>query len=91
MPHILLLGAGVSRNWDGWLASEIGSDLAGRLADDRYLSDLLTRAGGFEDALSIVQAEFKRAPTEEARARLRKFQHALQATFGAQFQGNDCK
>ncbi len=82
MPHILLLGAGFSRNWDGWLASEITGDLAGRLADDPHLSSVL-RTGGFEDALSVVQTEYKARPGDETKARLRKFQDALQATFGA--------
>jgi len=83
MPHILLLGAGFSRNWHGWLASEIGSDLAGRLASDAHSSGVLQQSKGFEDALSTVQVAFKANPNDQTRAQLRRFQDALQATFAA--------
>ena len=82
MSHFLLLGAGFSRNWDGWLASEIGSDLAGRLADDALFSSLLA-AKSFEDALSTVQLQYKTTPNDQTKARLDKFQAAIQATFAA--------
>lgn len=52
MNHVLLLGAGFSRNWNGWLASEIMDDLLGRLGDDAELGNLLRRIGNFEEALS---------------------------------------
>lgn len=83
MKHVLLIGAGFSRNWNGWLANEIAGDLAGRLAGDAYLSDVLRRAGGFEDALSRIQSDYKSSPSGEAKARLDKFQDAIAATFGA--------
>jgi hypothetical protein len=83
MPHILLLGAGFSRNWHGWLASEIGSDLAGRLAGDAHLSGVLRQSKGFEDALSTVQAAYKANPNDQTRAQLMRFQDALQATFAS--------
>jgi len=83
LPHILLLGAGFSRNWNGWLANEIGGDVAGRVAADRYLSEVLSRADGFEDALSQIQSEYKSSPNAENKARLDKFQGAILATFGS--------
>lgn len=39
--HILLTGAGFTRNWGGWLAKELEGDLLARLAQDRELRDLL--------------------------------------------------
>jgi hypothetical protein len=32
VAHLLLLGTGFSRNWNGWLAGEIMGDLLGRLS-----------------------------------------------------------
>src|SRR4051794_7608157 len=40
MHHILLLGAGFSRNYGGWLADELTADLMGRVSDDRELLKL---------------------------------------------------
>jgi len=83
MNHILLIGAGFSRNWHGWLASEIAGDLAGRVVADPYLSGVLQRAGSFEDALSQIQMEYQSSPNADAKARLDKFQAALMATFAS--------
>jgi len=65
MSHILLLGAGFSRNWGGWLASEAFEYLLGHpeISCSRQLLDLLWRnlpTGGFENALAEVQADYKR-------------------------------
>jgi hypothetical protein len=67
MTHILLLGAGFSRNWGGLLAYEIFDAL---IADEdvggnAYLKKLLwdnKNSGGFESALAQVQVDFKRDP-----------------------------
>src|ERR1700730_6723043 len=79
MPHILLLGAGFSRNWGGWLASEIGDALLQRVADDRYLSDILNRCPAFEDALSLLQGEASSGP--QGKERLGKFENAIVQIF----------
>jgi len=60
VPHYLLLGAGFSRNWGGWVASEAFEYLLGspEILADPQLRDLLWRhqlGGGFEDALAEVQ------------------------------------
>jgi hypothetical protein len=60
MSHILLLGAGFSRNWGGWLASEAFEYLLGcpDISRNDYLRRLLWRhqpTGGFEDALTVLQ------------------------------------
>src|SRR5947209_7651914 len=60
MPHILLLGAGFSRNWGGWLADEAFEYLLGCPQLDDGLRTRLWRykgRGGFEAALSELQTE----------------------------------
>ena len=55
MPHILLLGAGFSRNWGGWLADEAFEYLIGCPQVDDDIRTLLwthKRSGGFEGARS---------------------------------------
>lgn len=69
MSHYLLLGAGFSRNWGGWLASEAFEYLLGcpEVVRNPQLQALLWRNqpnGGFENALAEVQANFIRAPQE---------------------------
>lgn len=59
--NLLLLGAGFSRNWGGWLASEVFEWLLGHpaIGVDAQARALLWRAqktgGGFEEALSEIQ------------------------------------
>jgi len=53
MGHVLLLGAGFSRNWGGWLATEVFEYLLGcpEIANDPNLRALLWRrqpVDGFE-------------------------------------------
>src|SRR2546427_6832509 len=63
MPHILLLGAGFSRNWGGWLADEAFEYLLGHPRIDDGLRTLLWRYkgnGGFEAAVDEQQSETAR-------------------------------
>src|SRR5262245_51631512 len=63
---ILLIGAGFSRNWGGWLASEAFEYLLGCPEVDAGLRDLLwrhKRRGGFEGALTELQQEHRSAST----------------------------
>ena len=67
MKHILLLGAGFSRNWGGWLADEAFEYLLGapEIAANRSLAPLLWkhhRRGGFEDALAELQQAYMLNP-----------------------------
>lgn len=67
MQNILLLGAGFSRNWGGWLASEAFEYLLGcpEVSCNQHLQKLLWQyqpTGGFENALALVQADFIRDP-----------------------------
>jgi FtsZ-binding cell division protein ZapB len=67
MPHLLLLGAGFSRNWGGWLAAEAFEYLLGcpEVIRDPSLAQLLWRyqpQGGFESALAELQSAYSRDP-----------------------------
>lgn len=67
MTNILLLGAGFSRNWGGFLASEASDYLLGcsEILSSKRLQALLWRnqaAGGFENALAEIQADFNDNP-----------------------------
>ena len=67
MNYILLTGAGFSRNWGGWLASEAFEYLLGcqEILGNLYLQNILWRnlpTGGFENALAEIQASFIRNP-----------------------------
>ena len=59
MSHLLLLGAGFSRNWGGWLAEEFFESLLGapEVASHPILQPLLWkyRPGGFESLLDDLQ------------------------------------
>lgn len=85
MPHYLLLGAGFSRNWGGWLASEAFEYLLGcpEVASNPQLQELLWRNqpnGGFENALAEVQANFIRSPQKQT-ANLQAMQNAVARMF----------
>lgn len=67
MADLLLLGAGFSRNWGGWLATEAFEYLLGcpEVARDPSLGQLLWRhqpQGGFESALAELQLAYSRDP-----------------------------
>jgi hypothetical protein len=91
MTRILLTGAGFSRNWGGWLASEafeyvlgraeVGEELRRRLWEDHLLGR------GFEDTLGELQRLHKRAGDEDAGAMVAQFLAALVAMFHEMNQG----
>jgi hypothetical protein len=65
VARILLIGAGFSRNWGGWLSDEVTDYLltCEEVRNDRNVRDALSRfrgSGGFESALSALQADFLR-------------------------------
>ena len=67
MKHILLIGAGFSRNWGGWLADEAFEYLLGapEIAANKSLAPLLWKHhghGGFEDALAQLQRAYMLNP-----------------------------
>lgn len=85
MTHILLLGAGFSRNWGGLLATEVFDQLIGvpEINKDEYLKKLLwdnKNNGGFENALAEVQNAFIKEPSNYA-TRLQHIQGAISDVF----------
>jgi hypothetical protein len=56
MTHILLTGAGFTRNWGGWLAKELEGDLLARLGDDPQLRKLVQSSPNYEDALEKARS-----------------------------------
>lgn len=83
MNPIILLAAGFSRNWGGFLATEAFEYLLGcpEIARNERLRRLLWKhqhAGGFEDALAEVQRDRKRATYS---ADLQDFQTAVTRMF----------
>jgi hypothetical protein len=83
MARLLLLGAGFSRNWNGWLADEVRGKLLARLASDAELHRIVSSCANFEDALTAVQQEFKRSGSPQSKAALDRMQAAVIATFRA--------
>jgi hypothetical protein len=72
MKHILLLGAGFSRNWGAPLAHEVFDVLLANEAvvGNAYLKRLLWEnkaGGGFESALAQVQTDYNRDPSRYVR------------------------
>lgn len=85
MSFYLLLGAGFSRNWGGWLAAESFEYLLGRpeIASNEPLRMALWKAqakGGFEDALADLQVT-ARTGDSAAVANLADLQIAVLAMF----------
>ena len=84
MTFVLLLGAGFSRNWGGWLASEAFEYLLSCPQVDGDIRDLLwthRRKGGFEDALAHLQDEFERRRDARTEQRLARLQDAISQMF----------
>lgn len=83
--HFLLLGAGFSRNWGGWLASEVLEYLLGHpeIVPDAELTHILWKhkRGGFEAALEAVQIKHSQEGSKTSRARLDRFQGAIKTMF----------
>jgi hypothetical protein len=75
MRIYLLLGAGFSRTWGGWLASEVFEYLIGHSAirehpdvlKQLWLSQTTPGGGGFEGALSVFQSQYHGANDAERR------------------------
>jgi SIR2-like domain len=77
MTHILLTGAGFSRNWGGMLAPEVFQYLLGCNELDEELRRLLLRDRSFEDVLAALQ----RATDAESKRRYDQLTSALVGMF----------
>src|ERR1700679_418934 len=82
MTHILLTGAGFTRNWGGWLAKEIEGDLLGRIQGDPDLRQRLQGGSGFESVLETLQSEAEGTDVT-AKRRYADLQGAVAASFRA--------
>jgi SIR2-like domain len=84
MNYLLLLGAGFSRNWGGWLANEAFEYLLGCPQIDPSIRQLLwkhRRSGDFEAALGELQEEYFRKKDSRSEENLRKLQDPIVAMF----------
>ena len=84
MNYVLLIGAGFSRNWGGWLAAEAFEYLLGCPQVDVGLRNLLWMhrlRGGFEDALAELQGEYLRRRDAISHQHLKKLQDAISDMF----------
>ncbi|OIQ93598.1 hypothetical protein GALL_244460 [mine drainage metagenome] len=83
MTSLLLIGAGFSRNWGGWLASQVDEHLptTPEVHQNAELLSLLNRAQGFESALAQVQREYALRSTEANLANLQALQKAIRKMF----------
>ena len=85
MTLILLTGAGFSRNWGGWLASEAFEDVLRRSEVGEDLRKLLwtdlANGRGFEDTLGDLQRRHRQERDEAAGVMVREFMAALVVMF----------
>ncbi len=84
MPnHVLLLGAGFSRNWGAPLAAEVANSLLEEVGNDGPSQNLLRQhSKNFENALSEVQRQYLHSSSStEAKQRLDRLQGAIAAMF----------
>ncbi len=85
MKYILLTGAGFSRNWGGWLASEAFEYLLGCPLIDGAIRRLLwehkNSGDGFEGALAKLQQKFAHQQNERTKEPLEKLQSAILQMF----------
>ncbi len=77
--RVALLGAGFTRNWGGWLASELTGELCGRVDGDEDVIRRLKKARNFERVLGEIRQEANRGVTEQHR--FERLQRAVLATF----------
>jgi hypothetical protein len=85
MKHLLLTGAGFSRSWGGWLASEAFEYLLGSIYIDDPLRAKLwqtkERGGGFEDTLFELQTAHAQQTHGLPEQQLRAMTNAVMAMF----------
>jgi len=84
MNFVLLLGAGFSRNWGGWLASEAFEYLLGCPQVDADLRTLLwshRNTDGFEGALAELQEEYSTKKDASSHQRMLALQNAIELMF----------
>src|SRR5437870_10543087 len=84
MPHILLTGAGFSRNWGSWLADEAFEYLLGHPRIDDGIRTVLWRfkdKGGFEAALEDQRTQAVRFPSPATIDPMQRLEDAIRGMF----------
>jgi hypothetical protein len=93
VPHILLTGAGFSRNWGGWLANEVFEYLLGSVHIDDPLRRRMwvarERQQGFEDVLAELQDEFETRRSNQVEQDLLNLTNAVSMMFAEMGAGYD--
>src|ERR1700722_161931 len=80
--RVLLLGAGFTRNWGTWLASEFVGELCGRLADRPHLNEMLRVSNNFEATFGARRVVAAREPDNaQAAEDVDRLQQAILETF----------
>jgi hypothetical protein len=91
LPQILFTGAGFSRNWGGWLASEAFEYLLGSMHVDDPLRERLwaakERRRGFEDVLADLQGALESRFDAQTEQDLRNLTNAINAMFAEMSEG----
>ena len=77
MANYLLLGAGFSRNWGGWLAQELRGELLGHLSRLPEIYTALRANPSFEEVLSDFQSNADIERGANAKENLKAFQAAI--------------
>ena len=80
MKNILLLGAGFSRNWGGWLSKELIGDLLTRVKDESFISNSLQHAENFEDIIGYLHSNVIDGNTPE---RYKRYMDEVKSSFRA--------
>jgi hypothetical protein len=80
--HILLTGAGFTKNWGGWLAKELEGDLLARLAPYPQLRRLVQNSESYEDALGKARSSSYNGISIPPRE-LKVFENAIKESFWA--------
>jgi hypothetical protein len=86
--HVLLLGAGFSRNWGGWLAKDVNEYLltCREVQESGVIKDAIQRhrdGGGFEAAVAELQARFVQTRSDADRRTVEQLQTAVTQMFDA--------
>lgn len=85
MKTILLLGAGFSKNWGGWLSKEVFEYLLGceDIQNNKQLLNLLWahQEKGFEELLSTLNNEHQRYQSQDSLNQIKIFENAIKEMF----------
>ena len=91
MTHILLTGAGFSRNWGGWLTDEVFEYLLGCPEINQDIQTALWRSKnsklGFENTLQDLRAEAEKHKHDRPTSNVKTFERMLEGMFDSMNNG----